>query len=234
VDAPARGTALAAEIVGRLVAAYAAAADPERAAPMAAYMRNQFPFFGVPTQERRRLTREALRGLPKPAEADAVSVAFGCWEHDERELQYAGSEYLCAHLGVCSPAVMGPLEELITNRSWWDTVDLLCRHGSGEVVRRHREQRAVMDRWIGSDDIWLARSAILHQERWGAETDQDVLFDYCLRRAVDTEFFVRKAIGWALRSYAHTDVDAVRAFLLAHDDELSGLSKREALKRVTG
>lgn len=234
MDAPSRGSALADDIVGRLVAAFSAAADPERAAPMAAYMRNQFPFFGVPTEERRRLTREALRGLPKPAEADAVGVALLCWEYDERELQYAGSEYLCAHLGVCSIAVMGSLEELITNRSWWDTVDLLCRHGSGAIVRRHREQRAVLDRWIGSDDIWLARSAILHQERWGRQTDQDVLFDYCLRRAADTEFFVRKAIGWALRSYAHTDVAAVRSFLLAHDRELSGLSKREALKRVTG
>lgn len=234
MGASARGTALADEIVGRLAATFAAAADPERAAPMAAYMRNQFSFLGVPTQERRRLTREALRGLPKPTEADAVGVALRCWEHDERELQYAGSEYLCAHLGVCSIAVMGPLEELITNRSWWDTVDLLCRHGSGAIVRRHREQRAVMDRWIDSDVMWLARSAILHQERWGPETDQDVLFDYCLFRAAETEFFVRKAIGWALRSYAHTDVAAVRAFLLAHDDELSGLSKREALKRVTG
>ena len=227
-------TELSASLLERLDERLPAAADPARAVSMAAYMRDQFPFFGLPTQERRRVTKEALRGLPAPTEADAVGVALRCWEHDERELHYAGGEYLCAHLGVCSAAVMGPLEELITTRSWWDTVDLLCRHGSGEIVRRHREQRAVMDRWIGSDDRWLARSAILHQERWGAETDEGVLFDYCLRRAADTEFFLRKAIGWALRSYAHTDVAAVRAFLAAHDDELSGLSKREALKRVTG
>jgi 3-methyladenine DNA glycosylase AlkD len=233
VAARSRGTTLADEVVGRLVATFSAAADPERAATMAAYMRNQFPFFGLPTQERRRLTRGALRGLPKPNEGDAIGVAFRCWEHDERELQYAGSEYLCTHVGICSPAALGPLEELITTRSWWDTVDLLCRHGSGEIVRRHRERRVVMDRWIGSDYLWLARSAILHQER-GAETDEDVLFDYCLRRAADSDFFLRKAIGWALRSYAHTDATAVRSFLAAHGGALSGLSKREALKRVTG
>jgi 3-methyladenine DNA glycosylase AlkD len=234
VAARTRGTELAEEVVGRLVAAFVAAADPERAAAMAAYMRNQFSFFGLPTQERRRLTRGALRGLPRPTEADAIGVARRCWEHDERELQYAGGEYLCTHVDVCSPSALAPLEELITTRSWWDTVDLLCRHGSGEIVRRHREQRVLMDRWIDSEDRWLARSAILHQERWGAQTDEAVLFDYCLRRAADSDFFLRKAIGWALRSYAHTDATAVRTFLAAHDGELSALSKREALKRVKG
>ena len=227
-------TALADEVVGRLVAAYTAAADPAQAVPMAAYMRDQFAFLGLPTTERRRLTRAALTGLPKPAEADAVAVALACWEHDERELHYAGGEYLCANIAVCTPSAMDPLERLITTRSWWDTVDLLCRHGSGELVRRHRHLRDVMDRWIDSSDRWLARSAILHQERWGAETDPDVLFAYCRRRAGDQEFFLRKAIGWALRSYAHTDVVAVRAFLAEHGHELSGLSRREALKRIKG
>jgi 3-methyladenine DNA glycosylase AlkD len=234
VPASAAGTPLADEVVGRLVAAYAGGADAEWAGPMAAYMRNQFPFFGLPTPERRRLTRDALRGLPAPTEADAVDVARLCWRHDQRELHYAGGEYLCAHIAVCSPAVLAPLEDLIITKSWWDTVDLLCRHGSGEIVRRDRAERARMDRWVESDDIWLARSAILHQERWGDETDPDVLFSYCLQRARDTDFFLRKAIGWALRSYAHTDAAAVRRFLAAHDGELSGLSKREALKRVRG
>jgi 3-methyladenine DNA glycosylase AlkD len=230
---PAR-TPLADEVVARLVAAFSAAADASRAGPMAAYMRDQFAFFGLPSPERRRLTRSALRGLPAPDERDAVAVALACWAAEERELQYAGAEYLCDHIDRCGPAVLGPLEELITTRSWWDSVDLLCRHGAGEIVRRFPTERVVMDRWIGSGDLWLARSAILHQERWGAATDRETLFAYCVRRAGDTEFFIRKAIGWALRSYAHVDAAAVRAFLAAHDAELSGLSKREALKRVQG
>jgi 3-methyladenine DNA glycosylase AlkD len=225
-------TALAAEVVGRLAAAFAQAADPVGAIPMAAYMRDQFAFYGIASAERRRLTRDALSSLPRPEEADAVAVALLCWQRDQRELQYAGGEYLCQHIGVCGPGTLGTLEQLITTKSWWDTVDLLCRAGAGALVRRDLRQRRVMDRWLESPNIWLARSAILHQERWGREMDPDVLFASCLRRAADREFFIRKAIGWALRSYAHVDAGAVRRFLAEHDAELSGLSKREALKRV--
>jgi 3-methyladenine DNA glycosylase AlkD len=92
-----------------------------------------------------------------------------------------------------------------------------------------------MDRWLASDDIWLARSAILHQERWGADIDVDWVFAACLQRGGDSEFFIRKAIGWALRTIARRgpdDAGAVRAYLAAHDGELSALSKREALVRV--
>jgi 3-methyladenine DNA glycosylase AlkD len=225
-------TPLASEVVARLEAAFARAADPVRAVPMAAYMGDQFAFYGIATAERRRLTREALRDLPRPDEADAVAVAWRCWQRDRRELQYVGGEYLCRHIAVCGPGTLGPLELLITTKSWWDTVDVLCRAGAGALVRVDLRQRRVMDRWLDSPNIWLARSAILHQERWGADMDPEVLFAYCLRRAGDREFFIRKAIGWALRSYAHVDAGAVRRFLAEHDAELSGLSKREALKRV--
>ena len=97
-------------------------------------------------------------------------------------------------------------------------------------MRADRTLATATDRWIGGDDIWLARSAILHQLRWGADTDADRLFEYSLRRAGDTEFFIRKAIGWALRQYARTDPDAVRAFVERH--EFSGLTRREALKHL--
>ena len=100
----------------------------------------------------------------------------------------------------------------------------------GPIVRRDRSLDAVMDAWIDDDDLWLARAAILHQNRWRDATDPERLFRSCERRAGDTDFFIRKAIGWALREYTRVDPDAVRAFLAAHDSELSGLSKREALK----
>jgi 3-methyladenine DNA glycosylase AlkD len=89
-----------------------------------------------------------------------------------------------------------------------------------------------MDAWIRHDDIWLARTAIIHQLHCKSATDADRLFDYCLRRAHDSDFFIRKAIGWALREYSKTDASAVRRFVREHDVELSGLSKREALKWI--
>jgi 3-methyladenine DNA glycosylase AlkD len=89
-----------------------------------------------------------------------------------------------------------------------------------------------MGEWLVSDDLWLARTSILHQERWKADTDADILFGACLARAADPEFFLRKAIGWALRSYSYVDPTAVEQFVRDHDAELSGLSKREAMKAI--
>lgn len=120
----------------------------------------------------------------------------------------------------------------MTAKSWWDTVDELATHVAGPLVAAHPELRSVMDRWVTSESIWLARVAILHQERWKERTDADLLFTYCLRRAGEREFFIRKAIGWALRSYARTAPEAVAGFLAAHGDELSGLSPREAERGV--
>jgi 3-methyladenine DNA glycosylase AlkD len=91
-----------------------------------------------------------------------------------------------------------------------------------------------MDEWIGSENTWLARTALIHQLRYKRETDTDRLFRYCLLRAGDREFFIRKAIGWALRQYSWTDPDAIRAFVAAHEQELSPLSKREALLVING
>ncbi len=100
----------------------------------------------------------------------------------------------------------------------------------GELVRRHPELLAAMDRWIDAEDFWLARAAIIHQLKFREATDRDRLFTYCLRRAPDQEFFLRKAIGWALREYSKTDPDAVRAFVKNHENQLSPLSRREALR----
>ena len=89
-----------------------------------------------------------------------------------------------------------------------------------------------MDEWIDDEDMWVARVAILHQLRFGERTDEGRLFDYSLRRAADSEFFIRKAIGWALRQYARTNPDAVRAFVDEHGARFAGLTLREATKHL--
>ena len=93
--------------------------------------------------------------------------------------------------------------------------------------------RAIVDQWIDDDNLWLIRSALIHQLFYKDQTDADRLFSYIEHQAAHTDFFVRKAIGWALRQYGRTDPDAVRSFVASHDSELSGLSKREALKHLT-
>ena len=131
---------------------------------------------------------------------------------------------------VASARFIDTARELVTTKSWWDTVDSLASHTVGRLVRTHPELVAVMDEWIGSDDIWLARTALLHQLTWKNDTDAERLFAYCLRRASEKEFFIRKAIGWALREYSKTDEAAVRAFVAEHRATLSGLSRTEALR----
>lgn len=223
-------TALADDVIGRLRAVFVPAADAQRALGMAAYMKGQFPFLGLTAPERRALAKGALAGLPTPAEDDVAAVAAGCWALDEREYQYAASDYCVRHVRRCSPRLLPVVEGLITTKSWWDTVDVLAARVVGPLVTAAPALRSEMDRWSASDDKWLARSAILHQLGYKAATDADWLFAACLRRAADTDFFLRKAIGWALREYSKTDEAAVRRFVADHDAELSGLSKREALK----
>jgi len=225
------GPAFAGDVVDRLRAAFEPAADPVRAAGAAAYLRHQFSFLGLPAPVRRRLAAEALRGLARPSEHQLAAAARALWAEPERELQHAGCDYLRAHIGVAGPSFIEVVRHLVTTKSWWDTVDTLAAHAAGPLVRRHPELAEHLDRWAGDEDFWLARTAILHQLTYGPATDAGRLFGYCRLRAGDREFFVRKAIGWALRRYAAVNPAAVEAFVAA-TPELSRLSVTEAMKGV--
>ncbi|HEY7272568.1 MAG TPA: DNA alkylation repair protein [Actinoplanes sp.] len=223
---------LADELLDRLVRTYHAARDPQRAGPAAAYMRNQFPFLGLPAPVQGALNRSITAGLPAPAEDDLRTVALACWDLDEREYQYFACGWLRSHVRVPGPGFLVTARELITTKSWWDTVDSLATRFVGGLVRRHPELTAEMDAWSADADLWVVRTAILHQLHYGADTDTDRLFGYCTRQAGHPDFFVRKAIGWALRHYARTDPDAVRRYLAHHAGRLSALSIREAAKHL--
>jgi 3-methyladenine DNA glycosylase AlkD len=215
----------------RLIAAFEAHRDAARAASMAKYMRDQFPFVGIATPERRKVQREALAGLEKPDQETLDGVVERLWEMPEREYQYAALELLGKHVKALDSSFVDRLEWLVVTKSWWDTVDTLASHIAGPLVLAHPALAGVMDEWIESDNFWLARTAILHQLGYKQRTDSERLFRYCARRAGEREFFIRKAMGWALREYSKTDPDAVRAFVDAHG-ELSPLTRREALAWV--
>jgi 3-methyladenine DNA glycosylase AlkD len=222
---------LAETIVDRLVPTLTAAADPELAPGMSAYLRNQFPCHGIPMKRRRELTKEALAGLPTPAEDDLVEVSRLCWALPERDYQYFVLDWLTKHVRIAGPVFLDTARELITTKSWWDTVDPLASHVVGGIVATHPDSVAVMDSWAHDENLWLARTALLHQLRRKATTDTGRLFGYCTALAGERDFFIRKAIGWALRTYAWTDPDAVREYVAAQPG-LSPLSVREALKHL--
>lgn len=216
-------------VVTRLEALFDAHRDEARARAMAAYMRNQFPFAGIPTPQRRTLQRDALRGLEAPTEEQLLQVARELWGRDEREYHYAAADLVTRFVARCGPTALATIRDLVTTKSWWDTVDALAAHGVGPLVAAHPVLAREMDTWIDDENLWLRRTAILHQLHFKAATDTTRMFDYCLRRGHEREFFIRKAIGWALREYSKTDAAAVIRFVAEHEGELSPLSRREAL-----
>ncbi|WP_030678476.1 DNA alkylation repair protein [Streptomyces sp. NRRL B-1347] len=227
-------SALADTVLDRLTASYAEAVDPVRAAEMRAYMKDVAPFLGLPSGVRRDLARAVLVGTPRPDEADCTALALRCWRLPEREYHYFAVDYLRRYVKRCSSGFLPVARHLVTTVPWWDTVDLLAAHVVGGLVAADPELAADMDAWSADDDLWVVRTALLHQLRYKERTDTDRLFAYCARQAGHPDFFIRKAVGWCLREYAKTDPDAVRAFVERHRDALSPLSVREALKNIGG
>lgn len=218
------------ERVRLLREAFTAIADPARAIEMRAYQRDQFPFFGIPAPARRAAARPVLDLGRRPDPDAVVALADALWREPERECAYAGTDLLVRQQRHLRPEHLSAVERLIVTSSWWDTVDALAANVAGPLVLRSPDLHDAPDRWIADDDLWLRRTALLHQLRSGPATDADRLFAYCERCAPEREFFIRKAIGWALRQHARTDAAAVEAFVARMGDRLSPLSRREALR----
>jgi 3-methyladenine DNA glycosylase AlkD len=145
---------------------------------------------------------------------------------------YFAVDYLRRHVRQLSSGFLPVTRHLVGAVSWWDTVDALAAHVVGGLVAADPKLKSDMDAWIEDDDLWVARTALLHQLRHKETTDTERLFAYCVRQCGHPDFFVRKAIGWCLREYAKTDPEAVRAFVSREQGRLAPLSVREALKNI--
>ncbi len=196
---------------------------------MKRYMRDQFDYLGIKSPEFGVLFEQQItaRGLPPLAELGAILRDL--WALPEREYQYFGARLL-GRLDPDLPAgFITTLEYLIVTKPWWDTVDTIATHTVGIHFKRYPGvQRRYLARWRKSDNIWLRRSAILFQLHYKSETDFALLCDIACENQGSKEFFINKAIGWALRQYTRTDPEAVRRFVAS--TPLHPLSKREALK----
>ncbi len=215
-----------------LTNAFLAARNNEEAEKMAAYMKNQFEFLGIKSPDRRQLQKTFFTQYGWPDGADTVRLANELWQKNEREFQYLAIDilerYFKRNFKVSDITL---LESLITHKSWWDTVDLIASKLVGAYFSKYPQQIApYAEKWINSDNFWLNRTAILYQLKYKANTDEFRLFSYCLQWSGSKEFFLQKAIGWALREYSKTNPKAVVKFVSGH--ELMPLSRREALKWV--
>ena len=220
-------------LADHVTAALAAAADPDKAAQMAAYMKTEMPFFGVQTRQRDAILREVYRGVCCKNHEDYQALVLAIWERPHREEKYLAIRLARRYPDLRTPASLPLYERLIREGAWWDFVDEIAGHLLGAVLTADPDATwPTLDAWIDDDDLWIRRAALLAQKRHKDRTDQDRLFAYCRKLATDQDFFIRKAVGWALREYAHTDPDAVRHFLDDHRDLLSPLSIREASRHL--
>ncbi|MGO4289345.1 DNA alkylation repair protein [Chitinophaga sp. RAB17] len=214
-----------------LINAYTPAANPENALAMKRYMRDQFEYLGIKTPDRR-LINKALKttsGLPKAAEIPALIKAL--WEKPEREYQYAAIDLMQQLHKEWTLDDIHLIEYMITHKSWWDSVDGVVSCLAGPWLKKFATaQPAITNKWSNSDHMWLQRAAIIFQNAYKQHTNEQLLYKYVLQHANSKEFFIQKAIGWALREYSKTYPDNVRTFVNSHT--LAPLSRREALKRI--
>jgi 3-methyladenine DNA glycosylase AlkD len=211
----------------------AAIANPEKAAPMAAYMKTDQPFYGVPKPGRSGIFNEMIDRFAPGDRDDYRTAVLALWGQPHREEQYLAIGYAKAVPRYITLSSVPLYRRLVVEGAWWDFVDDIATSLVGCVLRNQRNPMTPKIRaWIDDRDLWLRRTAIIGQLGHKEATDESLLFDACVARLGEQEFFIRKAIGWALRDYAKTNPAAVRSFVLDHREEMSGLSLREATKHL--
>jgi 3-methyladenine DNA glycosylase AlkD len=210
-------------------------ADEAKAEGMKAYLLNQFEFLGLAAPVRRAAVK-AIGKVKWHSTDDLLAVAELLWQKPEREYRYTAVDLLRQHSGQLSVNDLPTLQALLLQDAWWETVDGLSAviaEVMHAAVQQNPNAAVTMDVWLKHPSHWVRRSAMLHQLGWRLDTDTARLFGYATQLADEKEFFIRKAIGWALRDYARWDPEAVTAFVVQHRDTLSGLTVREAAKHLT-
>jgi 3-methyladenine DNA glycosylase AlkD len=208
-------------------------ADEAKATKMADYMKTDMPFYGVQAKPRDEVVWAVKKEIDLEDRDDYERLVRALWRQPHREEKYIAIRLARRFTKYITLESMPLYEQLVREGGWWDFVDEIAGHLVGRVLDDNPEETwPILDDWIADDDLWIRRTAVLAQKRRKERTDPDKLFDYCLKLADEEEFFIRKAVGWALREYAYVDPEAVRAFVDEHEARLSNLTVREATKRL--
>ena len=209
-------------------------ANPAQATAMKKYMRDQFEYLGIKSPQNTALMKGFIKEHGLPSMDQLNEISRGLWSLPEREFQYAAMSLMGKFEKKYKPEFITTIEYFITTKSWWDTVDALAGHAVGTQFKRFPDVKAkYLKKWRKSDNFWLRRTTLLFQLGYKKETDFDLLCEIIRENLGSDEFFINKAIGWALRQYAHTNPIPVKKFVKA-TKELHPLSRREALKNIGG
>lgn len=212
-----------------LIQAFRQAADKEKALPMQNYMKNIAPFLGIPRPKRDEIQKPWLKYLGDCNWMEQQKDIKQLWDLDEREFQYAAMDGLFKCKAWKNKDALLLFERLIQSKSWWDTVDFIAPKLVGNYFLVFPDAiEAKSDNWMNSKNMWLQRTCLIYQLNYKTRTNFEHLKANIIPLLDSKEFFIQKAIGWALRQYARTNPDAVNEF--ANSYPLKPLSKREALK----
>jgi 3-methyladenine DNA glycosylase AlkD len=211
----------------------AAAADPEKAAPMAAYMKTDMPFYGVQKKGRTPIVRRLTNQFPPADRASYENTVLGLWGLPHREEKYVAIAYARSFDTWVDAASLPLFRRLIVEGAWWDLVDETAIKLVGRALLEDRNTvEGIIRPWIGDPGLWLRRTSLICQIGHKSATDTEFLADACSSNLGDSDFFIRKGIGWALREYAKTDPSWVRGYVATHREDMAGLSIREATKHL--
>ena len=205
-----------------------ARADNVRALDMSKYMKKKYKFFGLGASERNEIWKPYFKEAKKTKKIDWDFIEI-CFKHDKRECQYTAAYYLKYMQRFLVEDDIPKLKELVLTKSWWDTVDILDKV-IGSIIYNNKNLYPIILEWSKDDNIWLRRVAIDHQLLRKENTDEQLLEKILINNLNHKEFFVNKAIGWALRDYSKTNPQWVRNFIEVHKENMASLSIREASK----
>ncbi len=208
-------------------------ADKKNAQGMSAYMKNQFSFYGIKKPEREKLTKEILRSFSESiTQKQLLDCARSLWKKKEREYHYLAIDLLNKNKKILTSTAFPVIELMLLKNQWWDSIDALASGVVAHLVKEFPELQKEIKRFSTHKNFWLQRVSIIYQLPYKTNTNEQFLFHVCSLHASQKEFFVQKAIGWALRQYAKTNPGQVKHFVKQNAASLSALSKREALKHI--
>jgi 3-methyladenine DNA glycosylase AlkD len=196
-------------------------------------MKNISGFYGIGKPVRAEIVKPYFPELKGLGGTELEEAARWCWKQPMREFQYFGMELLYRNRKLWDEGIIHLLEELVVTKSWWDTVDYIADKLVGNYfLTWKKEKKSYAAKWSAHENMWLNRTALLFQLKYKDKTDTELLFKLIRAHTHSNEFFIRKAIGWALRQYSYTDPEAVREFV--NKTDLKPLSRKEAMKHIGG
>ncbi|KAA3597963.1 MAG: DNA alkylation repair protein [Calditrichaeota bacterium] len=208
------------------------AQDIENAKRMQAYMKTEQFFYGVNSPKRRQIFKEVKKNFKIQTQEEYQKIILELWEGKSREEMYFALDVAESNKKFITLEAFPFFEKLVFTATNWDTLDWICSKLISPLILKNRNLEKTLEVWSESKNFWVRRASILAHLKHREETNTEFLSKIILKLAHEKEFFIRKAIGWVLREYSYSDSNWVIEFVKTHEEILSGLSKREALKRI--